>query len=210
MRVRADHETGAAIDEMAEALLLAGGFRMEIEDDGVGLFLQRRGVENGFGCLERVVEFRVHEHAAHDIGDQHAGAVAGVIKARAAPWRARGVIRRAQELIVALAENDRFLLVPDMVAGGDDIGAGIDGFEEDILGDAEAAGGILAVDDDEIEFQVGHEPRQAIPYRSPSRLADHVTQKKQPHSLSNHFRNEIESALGQNRVKTDIMRLSRY
>jgi hypothetical protein len=41
--MRSDDETGSAVDEVAEALFLAGGFRMEVEDDRVGLFLERAG-----------------------------------------------------------------------------------------------------------------------------------------------------------------------
>ena len=38
-----------------------------------------------------------------------------------------------------------------MVAGGDAVGAGVEEVLQHVLGDAEAAGRVLAVDDDEIE-----------------------------------------------------------
>ena len=68
-----------------------------------------------------------------------------------------------------------------MVAGGHDIGAGIDGLEKDVFGDAEAAGGVLAVDDDEIEFQVARSGRAVVPRPPSAGLADHVTQKQKSH-----------------------------
>ncbi|MCY1300294.1 hypothetical protein D9M70_498550 [compost metagenome] len=77
VRMGADDEAGPSVDEMAEALLLAGGFRMEIEDNCIRLLAERAGVEDGFRRLEGIVELRMHEDAAHDVGDQHAGAVAG-------------------------------------------------------------------------------------------------------------------------------------
>ena len=36
MGVRADHEAGAAVAEMAHRLLLAGRLAMHVDDDGVG------------------------------------------------------------------------------------------------------------------------------------------------------------------------------
>ena len=42
-------------------------------------------------------------------------------------------------------------LVPDVVAGGDDVGAEIKEFFCDGRGDAEASGGVFAVDDEEID-----------------------------------------------------------
>ena len=74
-----------------------------------------------------------------------------VIDVGAAAGRARRIVDRAQEAVVALGEGQRLALVPDMVAGGDAVGAGVEQLLQDLLGDAEAAGGVLAVDDDEVE-----------------------------------------------------------
>ena len=62
----------------------------------------------------------------------------------------------------ALGEDQRLALVEDVVAGGHDVGAGIEHLAQDFLGDAEAAGGVLAVDDDEIELVVGDQRRQPL------------------------------------------------
>ena len=62
----------------------------------------------------------------------------------------------------ALDEDQRLLLVPGMIAGGDGVGAGVDELLVDRLGDAEAAGGVLAIDGDEIELPVAHQPGQAL------------------------------------------------
>ncbi len=81
-------------------------------------------------------------------------------------------------------KGDGVLLVPDMVAGRHHIGARIDGLQKDVLGDAEAAGGVLAVDDDEVELQIGDQTRQAVPDGHPPGLAHHVTQKQKPHAVA--------------------------
>ena len=44
-----------------------------------------------------------------------------------------------------------FFLVPDVVAGGDDVGAEVEELFGKGGGDAEAAGGVFAVDDEEID-----------------------------------------------------------
>lgn len=69
-----------------------------------------------------------------------------------------------------------------MIAGGDNIGTGIDGLEIDILGDTETTSSILTVDDDEIQLQIGNQPRQSLPDSRASGLANHVSEKKKPHS----------------------------
>ena len=73
------------------------------------------------------------------------------IEVRAPPGRAGRKVHRAQQPRLALDEDERLALVPGMVAEGDGIGAGGQELVADRLGDAEAAGGVLAVDDDAIE-----------------------------------------------------------
>ena len=75
MGVRPNYEAGAAIDEMAETLRLAGGFGVKINNDCIGRFSQRRCSENGFCRSERIVEFGMHENTRHDVGDEDTGTI---------------------------------------------------------------------------------------------------------------------------------------
>ena len=75
VRVRADDEAGAAVDEMAEAHLLRGRLGVEVDHHRVGLLAERAGGEYALGGLEGIVELGMHEDAAHDVGDEHARAV---------------------------------------------------------------------------------------------------------------------------------------
>jgi hypothetical protein len=70
-----------------------------------------------------------------------------------------------------------------MVAGGDDIGTGRDRLAKDLFGDAEAAGGVLTIDDDEIEFEVGDQARQLFPHRRAPCLSNHVTEEEKSHMI---------------------------
>ncbi len=67
VRMGADHQAGAPVDEMREAHLFAGRLGMEVDDHGIGLLAERTGGEFAFAGLERIVEFGMHEDAAHDV-----------------------------------------------------------------------------------------------------------------------------------------------
>ena len=107
---------------------------------------------------ERIVE-RIHEDAAHGVDDEHARAVLGLDHGGAAARRAGRIVDRPDQPRRALDEDQRLLLVPGMIAERDGVGAGVDQLAIDRLGDAEAAGGVLAVDDDEIELPVADRGR---------------------------------------------------
>ena len=89
MGVGADDEAGAAVDEMAERLLLAGRLGMDVDDDGIGGLAERAGVELALERREGIVE-RVHEDAAHHLDDEEARAACGLDQRRrrapACPW----------------------------------------------------------------------------------------------------------------------------
>ena len=70
-----------------------------------------------------------------------------------------------------------------MIAERDGIGAGVDEFVVDRLGDAEAAGGVLAVDDDEIELPVAHQPGQALEQDGAAAAAHDVADEENAHAL---------------------------
>ena len=69
-----------------------------------------------------------------------------------------------------------------MVAERDGIGAGVEEFLIDRLGDAKSAGGILAVDDDEIERPVPDHTGQIFRDRGAACPADHVTDEENTQS----------------------------
>ena len=130
---------------------------------------------------ERVVE-RIHEDAAHGIDDEHARAVLGLDQRRAAARRAGRIIDRADQPRRALDEDQRLLLVPGMIAERDRVGAGIDEFAVDRLGDAEAAGGVLAIDHDEIELPVANETGQALGDHGAPAAADDIADEQNAHA----------------------------
>jgi hypothetical protein len=211
MGMRADDDTGAAIDEMAEALLLARRLGMEIEDDRIRLLAERAGGEDRLARREGIVELGMHEDATHDVGDEHAGAVAGYEEVGAAARRAGRIVCGAQELVMPAGKTDCFLLVPHMVARRHHVGAGIDRLEKNVFRDAETAGRVLPVDDDEVQLEVADQSRQALPDGRPSGLAHHVAQKEKTHRTA--LRNLLEhdeAAFGENAIQGHVVRLGGY
>src|ERR1700731_4549118 len=65
-----------------------------------------------------------------------------------------------------------------MVAERDRVGAGIEEFLVDRFGDAEAAGGVLAIDDDEIEAEAGPKAGKMIGNGGAAGLPDHVADEE--------------------------------
>ena len=203
MGMRADHERGAAIGEIAHRLLLAGRLAMDVDDDGVGVLAERAGGQLALDRREGIVE-RIHEDAAHGVDDQRALAVLGVDQRGAAARRAGRIIERANQPRRALDEHQRLALIPGMIAERDGVGAGVDEFVVDRLGDAEAAGGVLAVDDDEIELPVGDQSRQPLADDGAPGAPDHVADEQNSHAFS-----DLAKSITSRSVSTRSSRSSR-
>ena len=90
-----------------------------------------------------------------------------------------GVVHRAQQPRLALDEDQGLALVPGVVAERDRIGAGIQQIVADRLGDAEAAGGVLAVDDDAIELPALAQAGQALDHRVAAGPPDDVAEERE-------------------------------
>ena len=122
---------------------------------------------------ERVIERGLHESAALDIDDadlslrrfEHDGALAG---------DALGVIDRAQQARLGVDEGGEIFLVPDVVAGGDDRDAGAQEVDGDPRRDAAAPGGVLAIDDDEIDAALLFPDRDRVDDGPAARLANNI------------------------------------
>src|SRR5579862_4083374 len=177
----ADDEARAAIAEISHCLLFAGRFAVKIENDGVRSGAERARRQLALDGRERIFE-RVHENAAHGIDDQRARTVFGLDHRRAAARRAGGIVDRTDQLWRALDEHQRLFLIPGVIAERDGVRAGLHQFTIDRLGDAETAGGILAVDYDQIELPVANEFGQTlIDDRAPA-AADDIADEKNAHA----------------------------
>ena len=87
--------------------------------------------------VEGIVE-RLHEDTAHGVDHERALAVLGIDQGGAAAGRMAWKIQRPDQARRALDENQRFLLIPGVVAERDGIGAGVEKVLINRLGDPES------------------------------------------------------------------------
>jgi hypothetical protein len=146
----------ASVEVPAEGYFFAGGFAVEVEEDDFGSGFALDLGEEFVGFAEGVVAGG-HEDAALEVHDGVglAGGEGSLVEAEA--WSADGVVGGAEDAAAAGVRvggdghvfEDLFF-VPDVVAGGDDVGAEIEELFGDGGGEAEASGSVFAVDDEEI------------------------------------------------------------
>ncbi len=180
MRVRADDEARAAVDEIGQRLLLARGLGVEVDDDGICRLLELAGLEFAVDGAEGIVLF-AHEDATDGVDHEHIRAVPGLDERRAATGRPRRHVERTDQTRLATDEDQRLLLVESMVTERHRIGPGIDQLGADRLRNAKAPGRVLAVDGDEIEPQALAQPWQMLKHGSPARPADDIAEEKEAH-----------------------------
>ena len=70
-----------------------------------------------------------------------------------------------------------------MVAERHGIGTGVDEIAVDGFGDAEAAGRVLAVDDDAVELPVGDQAGQPFDHDGPAAAPDDIAHEQEAHRL---------------------------
>ena len=100
------------------------------------------------------------------------------------PRRAGREVQRPQQPRVAVDIADDLAPVPDVVAGGDDVDAAVIELGADLVGDAEAVRGVLAVDDDEIEPSSWRSRGMCGDDRVAPGPPHHVAAQQQPHRAS--------------------------
>src|ERR1041384_7545989 len=165
---------------ISEGLLFARRLGVEVADGDVATLAERTDGKLALDGGKRIIEL-LHEDAAHGIDDQDARAVLRGQQRRALSRRAGRIVQGPDQFRRALYENQRLALVPSMIAERDDVGAGVADLVIDRLGNAEAAGGVLAVDRDEVEPPALAQPRQAADHHLASGPADDVAEEEKAH-----------------------------
>ena len=113
------------------------------------------------------------------VDDEQPRALRALDHRRAASRRAGGEIGRADQARLALDEHQRLALIERVIAERHGVDADGEEFLENGLGEAEAAGGILAIDDDEIEPPAGAQKGNLLRDGGASRPSDDVADEKQ-------------------------------
>ena len=179
--VRAQNGGDAAIQVPAHRHLLAGGFCVEVYHDDFGFDVGEQRV----GGVEGIVG-GVHENAALEL-DHRVGNAAlrgSLIDAPAGNAGLEiGGTQDSPPALVALGGRgvhrvDQLALVPDVIAGGQHVRAQV----EKLLGqrrrNAEAAGGVFGVDDDEFDVVRFTEMADVLAHDAASRAAEDVADEE--------------------------------
>lgn len=153
MSVGAEECGDAAVEIPAKSYFFGGGLAVQVEEDDFCGDLAEQLV----GFAEGVVAGG-HEDAALEVHDGIALAGGELALVDAEARCANGVVGGAED---AAAANvgvggdghvfEDLSLVPDVVAGGNDVGAEIEELFCNGWCDAEASGGVLSVDDEEVD-----------------------------------------------------------
>ena len=178
--MRADDQAGAPVEMMRHGEFLAGRLGVDVDHHGVAAETERTGPDLPLHPGEGIVE-RVHEHAAHDVHHQDAPPVGDLDQRRAAPGRAGGVVERSDQARLAFDEDERLALVEGVIAERHGIGARVDEIGADGLGDARAAGRVLAVHHHGVERPGRPQARQFRLHCRPAGAAHHVADEQEPH-----------------------------
>lgn len=155
--MRTQNGGDAAVEIPAESYFFAGGFGVEVEEDDLGVGVALDLGEEVVGFAEGVVAGG-HEDATLEVEDGVFGAVAEGALVETEAGGAVGVVGGTEDAAAADVGVggdghvfEDLLLVPDVVAGGDDVRTEVEDLFGEGGGDAEASGGVFAVDDEEID-----------------------------------------------------------
>ena len=172
VRVGAHDRRHAAVEVPAEADLLARGLGVHVDEHVVDLVAQRVQLRVGLG--ERRAP-GVEEDAARQVDHAQARPVA-LDHAAAVPGLGAQEVRRPQDPLLLVEVGVDLAVAVGVVAQRDHVDARGEELLGDLGRDPEPAGGVLAVDDDEVRrvrvAQAGQQPEQGPAARRPDDVAD--------------------------------------
>ncbi|MEZ5891981.1 MAG: hypothetical protein R3C58_02365 [Parvularculaceae bacterium] len=155
---------------------------MKIDDDRVDILADDRAGDFAFDGGERIVAGG-HAVLALRMDDENVASVLLDHQA-AATGIARREIHRTQEPRLAVENVDFIALVIGVVAGGQRIGAGVEKRLDNRRRDAETAGGVFDIDDDEIERMFFLEAGQTVGERHAPAASHHIAENSNPQNSS--------------------------
>jgi len=151
---------------------------VEVHEDPVGLAAQVG--QQGVDLAERGAR-GVEEHGARQVHHREPACVA-LHHRHAAARIALRIVGRAHDPLLAVEVVVDVALLVGVVAEGDRVDAVLEPGPRDLLVDAEAAGGVLAVHHEEVRLvaaaQLGHHRLE----RAPARASNHVADEHESHS----------------------------
>jgi hypothetical protein len=179
--VRADDRRDATVEIPAESSFLRCCFRVNVDDDDLRGNFGEESVSDAEGIF-----VAGHEHAALKIDDGVglAGCESALIEAVAgAAGRVVGGADDAARALVAVSRDgleviNDFFFVPDMIAGGEDVGTHVKELVGNGGSEAESARGVFGIDDDEVNGMAGDDVAEVLANDAAARAAEYVTDEE--------------------------------
>ena len=171
MRVRAEYGGNAAIEIASHRLFLRRGLAVNVDNDHFDRVADL--LQLAIGGVKRVVARR-HEYVAHELHHRHVGAAGGLTNHFSLARIASRVIRRPDHVIVVIVVIDELFFVPDVIAGRVRVNRQLRQLLHNRFGHPEAAGGVLDVDDREVDLLAVDHVLELLMQCAPARLADHI------------------------------------
>ena len=179
MCMRANDETDLAIEIPSHRNLFAGRLGMNVHDDDVGLPAQLGHFT--LGSSERAVVVG-HVNTTKQIQHAHPRLFPDIDYHRAASRRRRCDIQWTHNLWQTVNFLLKTFLIPNMIAGGDDIHAGRQQFFDRCRRQPGTVRDVLAIGHDTIEMVLALEFRQQRRDRLPTGFTNDVADEKNVHT----------------------------
>src|ERR1019366_2856985 len=151
---------------------------MEINEDELGCLAQALDFsEHG---VEGILQCR-HEGAALEVQDRHRRQPGPLEDGAPLPWRSGRIVQRPNEPALAFEQSHDFLLVPQMIATGNDVHARSEDLLRRIHRDTRTASRILPVSHHQAQAMLLPQLRDKLLDRAPARLPYDVRDEQQLH-----------------------------
>lgn len=177
MGVRADHSRHLSIQEASHRDFFRSRFPMHVHEDVRGLLPHglHRLLHGQKGILQRR-----HESAALHV-DHPELMVAHLTNRRPLPGCSRGVVDGPHKSGFVRQQLDHLLLVPEMIARGDDIHPALKDRFCRLGGDAGAARGVFSVGHHNLDSPFLPQAWNHFPHHATPRRTDNIPDKQQLH-----------------------------
>ena len=136
------------------------------------------------GDPERRIGVGRHEDLALEVQNADGNTRGRGLDREPAPRVAGRVVGRPQEAIGGVQRVVDLLLVPDVIAGGEDVDRHPGQIREELVGQAEAPRRVLDVDDGEVDPFLVDQRKERVLQGAPPRGADDVADEQEVHGES--------------------------
>jgi len=181
MSVRADERADAPIKQAGEGDFFRCRFCMKVNEDEAGGLSQSLDFRQG--GVEWIVQWR-QKRAPLKIQDSHRGQAVRMENVTPLSRSSRRIIERSQEPALALDQVVDFLLIPKMIAAGDDVHTRREDFLGGFGSDAGTPGRVFAISDDQLQAMPAPQFRKKLLDCAPPRVPDDVPDEQHFHGFT--------------------------